>query len=155
MACFKFEKWGSISRELSEVCSKYIKCRNIKKQACGSKKPMDKKKGGVRWSKHSEGVECWWSKTYQETQEGYGHTLEQIAARKNWRCGQEDKRSKKKVMEKGKAPVLWTIKWEEVDKNGWKHTGLTRGTKATQRCKWQQKRTRNDEVMAHNVKQCS
>ena len=57
-------------------------------------------------------------KTQQETQEWYGHTLEQISARKNRRCGQEDQGSQKGVMEKGKAPVLWTIKWEEVDKNG-------------------------------------
>ena len=57
-------------------------------------------------------------KTQQETQEWYGHTLGQSAARKNRSCGQEDQGSKKGVMEKVKAPVLWTIKWEEFDKNG-------------------------------------
>jgi hypothetical protein len=40
-----------------------------------------------------------------------------VAARKNQSCGQDDQVSQKKVMEKVKAPALWTIKWEEVDES--------------------------------------
>ena len=69
MTCFKLEKWGSISGQLSEVCSTHIKCRNIKKQACGSMKSIDKKEAGALWSKHSEGVKCWCSK-YRGTLRG-------------------------------------------------------------------------------------
>ena len=43
--------------------------------------------------------------------------LEQGAARKDLSCGQDDQVSQKGVMEKAKAPVLWTFKWEEVDKS--------------------------------------
>jgi len=40
-----------------------------------------------------------------------------VSARKNQNCGPDDQVSQQKVVEKGKAPVLWTIQWEEVDKN--------------------------------------
>jgi hypothetical protein len=39
-----------------------------------------------------------------------------VAARKIQSCGQDDQVSQQKMMEKVKAPVLWTIKGEEVDK---------------------------------------
>ncbi len=57
-------------------------------------------------------------KIQRDTHGKYGYMLEQKAARENQDCGQEDQGSKKRLMEKVKAPVLWTIKWEEVDKNG-------------------------------------
>ncbi len=56
-------------------------------------------------------------------------------------------------MEKEKAPVLWTIQYEEVDESERKHRGMIRDTKATLRNEWQQKGVRNDEVMALNVNQ--
>ncbi len=40
-----------------------------------------------------------------------------MEARKTQNCGSDDQMSQQKVVEKGKAPVLWTIQWEEVDKN--------------------------------------
>jgi hypothetical protein len=76
-----------------------------------------------------------------------------VEERKNQNCGPDDQVSHKKVMEKGKAPVLWTIQCEEVDENEQEHRGMIRNTKATHHNKWQQKRLRNDEVMTPNVNQ--
>ncbi len=58
-----------------------------------------------------------------------------------------------KSNKKRKAPVLWTIQCEEVDKNEQEHRGMIRNIKATQRNKWQRKQIRNDEVMTINVNQ--
>jgi hypothetical protein len=79
--------------------------------------------------------------------------LEQVEARKNKNWGPKDQVSQQKVMKKRKAPVLWTIQCEEVDKNEQEHRGMIRNIKATQRNKWQRKQIRNDEVMTINVNQ--
>ncbi len=44
-----------------------------------------------------------------------------------------------------KAPVLWTIQREGDDESEWQHRGMIRGTMATQRNKWQQKRMKTDD----------
>ncbi len=54
-------------------------------------------------------------------------------------------------MKKTKAPVLWTVRCEGVDKSGWQRRGIIRDTRATQRNKWQHKRTKTDDRTTLNV----
>ncbi len=86
-----------------------------------------------------------------ESQEAQGYTWEQVAARKNENCDQDDQVGQLKVTEKKKTPVLWAIQWEEVEQSVLKGGGMIRNIMATKRNKKQQKRMKTDNRVVSYV----
>ncbi len=86
-------------------------------KAGGSMKDNDKGKTAALWRKSNEGEQSIEQKTYVESQEAQGYTWEQVAARMNENCDQDDLVGQLKVTEEQKAPVLWTVQCEEVEQS--------------------------------------